>query len=297
MQQAGYRVQLTAPGINEEMPLETAEGSTILFSPLSRQDDQLVVNGLVADLILLNNDMTGGTPEIVSGIRQPILPDPSLGWYKRRKTTHFDAYNDVVRLFGAEFGIDHWLLSTYTHKCGKINFRERNGLECVAMGVERTIARIARKYEEYGVKETPYVFIKSNYGTYGMGIMTARNAEDVLSINKKARHSMDVIKQGVSNAEVIIQEGVPTADRINGQVAESLIYMVGGAPVGCNYRLNEHRDAYSNLNSPGMTFGHACEGDKEAPDALHGGCPVLGLIAKLAHLAAVRECYDYAYAI
>ena len=125
-----------------------------------------------------------------------------------------------------------------------------------------------------------------------MGIMTARSGEDVIHLNKDTRKRMNAIKGGALNTEVIIQEGVPTVDTVGDYPAEPMLYMIGATPVGCIYRANTKKDAYSNLNSPGMQFSSIpyTAGDTSLV------CP-LGFIAKLACLAAAWECYADSYQI
>ena len=41
------------------------------------------------------------------------------------------------------------------------------------------------------------------------------------------------------------------------------MYLIGGQPVGCIYRINAEQDEFKNLNSPGMTFANMCEIPKE----------------------------------
>ena len=84
------------------------------------------------------------------------------------------------------------------------------------------------------------------------------------------------------------------APYIGGKVAEPMMYVVGGKAVGCTYRVNEHRDAFGNLNAAGMTFKGACEADIETEDKarITEGCPVLALMGRLAALAAYSECYE-----
>ncbi len=269
------------------------ESASFASGELRREGDTLrTASGFTPDVVLMNNDLSSGVPKLLPGLAQPVIPPPGLGWHRRRKTAHFDTYNELARKFGQAFGLDPWLISTLFSHCGQINFREQLGLECVAQNVERCLQQIRKKYEEYGITDTPYVFIKADRGTYGMGIMTVRSPEEVLEINKKNRHKMDVIKEGVTNSEVIIQEGVPTIDVVHGKVAEPLMYLVGGEVVGCTWRINENRDAFSNLNAPGMTFDNACSTDGDAPATEEPLCPVRGLIAQLSTLAAAQECYE-----
>jgi glutamate--cysteine ligase len=173
-----------------------------------------------------------------------------------------------------------------------VDFREKSGLECIALGVDKTLYRIRQKYQEYGIKQDPYVFIKSDKGTYGMGIMTASSGQEVLEMGKKIRNKMTSIKGGAENSAVIIQEGVPTIDVVDGYPAEPMIYLIGAEPVGCMYRLNTLKDSRGNLNASGMQFASMKE--SKAQDA---PCKAVGLVARLASYASAWECYSESYAI
>jgi len=291
LENTGNNVVVAGLEVEGDQLLETASGKELIIKPLKRQDNIVYVDGFEADLIIVNNDFSSGAPDILKSITQPVVPPIGMGWYRRSKTHHFEVYNDLVRDFSRKFDFDHWLINSSINKCGTINFKDKKGLECVAINVEKTIRKIQSKYDEYGIKDEPYVFIKADAGTYGMGIMTVKSGEEAMELNKKNRKKMNAIKEGVQNTEVIIQEGIPTIDTVNGLTAEPMIYMVNGESIGCTYRVNESRDAYSNLNSAGMTFNSACEKDneKESPDDM---CPTQTLVAKLGSLAATQECYE-----
>ena len=47
-----------------------------------------------------------------------------------------------------------------------------------------------KKYKEYGINEKPFVVVKADAGTYGMGIMTVRDAEVLDDLNRKQRNKM-----------------------------------------------------------------------------------------------------------
>jgi glutamate--cysteine ligase len=93
---------------------------------------------------------------------------------------------------------------------------------------------------------------------------------------------------------VIIQEGVPTADVVDGGIAEPMVYLVDGHPVGGAFRINEARDTYNNLNAAGMRFVPMCE---DASAECMKTLSPLGLVARLATLAASREEYGDDYVI
>lgn len=279
--------------LNEDQHLESHSGIKILSQPIIKENGRIVTkNGFVPDIIIVNNDLTEGAPDLIHNVSQPIIPPVGFGWYRRRKTSHFESYNNIVRDFCNQFGLDPWLISTHFSKCGVVNFKERKGIECVALNVEKVLFNIQKKYDEYKIDQKPYVFIKSDKGTYGMGIMTASSGDEVFEMGKKIRTKMNTIKGGTENSEVIIQEGIQTIDQVNGNPAEPMIYMIGGEPVGCIFRLNTKKDAYGNLNASGMEFTTMNETNSEARI-----CESLALVSKLASYAAAWECYDASYTI
>jgi glutamate--cysteine ligase len=276
-----------------EVTLESNSGWQVTFKPSIKKDGKLqTTDGFIPDFILVNNDLTDGAPELLQNVEQEVSPPIGLGWFQRRKTSHFETYNNMARDFCNKFKIDPWLISTYFQRCGIVNFHEKTGLECVALRVDQVIAQIQKKYDEYGITETPYVFIKSDRGTYGMGIMTAHSGEELYDLNKDDRKKMNTIKGGVQNTEVIIQEGIPTIDRVDDNPAEPMIYMVGGEAAGCIYRLNTKKDSYGNLNASGMGFTSIANHSSDVRL-----CNAIGLIAKLASRASAWECYVESYNI
>jgi glutamate--cysteine ligase len=298
-EQLGIEVQLgsLAAQQGEALSLESPSGRALVQHPLVRKASRLVLeNGFDPQLIIINNDMTSGAPEILQGLEQPVVPPVGMGWYRRRKSTHFAAYAEIAAQFGAAFALDPWLLSAEFHSCGKVDFKERSGLECLAKGVEKVLERARAKHQQYGISEEPYVFIKADSGTYGMGIMTVRSPEEIFEMNKKDRNKMQVIKEGARVSEVIIQEGIATIDRVKDSPAEPMVYMVDGVPIGGMYRVNSQRDALSNLNAAGMEFTGMCDevedecGKWKSVADCHFGA--YGIVAALAALAAAHEHYD-----
>lgn len=302
LKMAGCEVEIGSL-IATDAPIEvtTSAGEVIREMPLARHGSLLkTASGFCPQLIVLNNDLTSGLPELLRGVAQPIAPRPSQGWHRRRKSIHFDAYDKLAKEFAMAFDIDPWLITAEFHKCGRVDFGEKQGLDCVAVGVEKVLHKIRNKYAQYGITDEPYVYVKSDAGTYGMGIMTVKSGDEVVEINKKIRNKMNVIKEGVQSTEVIIQEGVPTADVVEGAPAEPMMYLIDGYAVGGAYRVNDQRDAKNNLNATGMRFVGMCdekekaEGRYNVADCNFGS---LGLIAELASLAAPREEYGEGYSI
>jgi glutamate--cysteine ligase len=292
IEDAGFQVIVgrVEEGVASPVILEGMHAQQITSYPLQRRGDLLVTeSGFQPELYVMNMDMTSGVPTLLQGIAQPIIPSVMFGWYQRRKSTHFEKYQRVADEIATLLGVHPWTLSAIHQQCGRVNFKERTGLECVALNVERVLHGLHARYAEYGITQQPYVFIKADSGTYGMGIMTAHSGEDVLSMNKKIRNKMDVIKEGAVNTEVIIQEGVPTILDVDGKVAEPFIYLVGGQVVGGIWRVNDTRDAYVSLNASGVNFVPMQEDCSLARASGHA--LVYGVIAMLASLAAAKESY------
>jgi glutamate--cysteine ligase len=273
-------------GSHETMNMETTSELVLQGEAVHLSGTQLITSsGFLPDIILVNNDLSTGCPQILCDAQQPVFPPPNMGWYRRRKSVHFTAYNQVANEFSRHFELDSWMISTVIHHCGKINFKEKQGLECVALGVDKVLHAIRQKYALYGIDRTPYVYVKADSGTYGMGIMTVHSGEEIYDINKKARNKMNVIKEGVTNTEVIIQEGVPTMDIQGSDASEPVVYLMGGEVVGKVWRINEGRGEEESLNAMGMRFTAFDEASFSAESGI-------GLIAKLATLASVYEHYD-----
>lgn len=295
----GLRVRIGSllPEITEPTPIELPNGDSLLLEPLVRRGKRLGVEGADPCAILLNNDLSAGVPEILKGLEgQWVIPPLHAGWATRRKSQHFAAYDFVAGKFADMLGIDPWLINPYFATCGEINFHERTGEECLASQVDGLLTRIRKKYAEYGVDEKPFVIVKADAGTYGMGVMTVHDAADVVGLNRRQRNKMSVIKEGLQVSEVIIQEGVSTVETVSGGVAEPVVYMIDHYVVGGFYRVNSDRGRDENLNAPGMhfeplAFQSPCSMPdcKQPPDSPPNRFYAYGVIGRLALLAASVE--------
>jgi glutamate--cysteine ligase len=195
----------------------------------------------------------GRHPPILENINEQYLLPP-LPAGPRRKSSHFAAYDEVAKKFAKLIDIDPWMVNPYFARQTGVNFHERIGEEALADAVEGVLKKIAKKYREYGIKETPFVVVKADAGTYGMGIMTVRDPSEVKGLNRKERNKMSVVKEGLEVSDVIIQEGVHTFEKVNDAVAEPVVYMIDRYVVGGFYRVHTGRGIDENLNAPGMHF-------------------------------------------
>jgi glutamate--cysteine ligase len=271
------------------------DGSKLTLEPLQRRGNRLLVDGFDPCVVLLNNDLSAGTPEILMNLEQAVLPPLHAGWTVRRKSNHFQAYRKVAEEFAAVLGIDPWLINPYFEKCGRINFQERKGEECLEGYVAEILDGIRAKYREYGIKEVPFVIVKADAGTYGMGIMTVKDPAEVRGLNRRQRTKMAVVKEGLQVHEVMVQEGVHTFESVDDAVAEPVVYMIDHFVVGGFYRVHTERGKDQNLNAPGMQFAPlAFAAPCSSPNPDDPGCPpnrfyAYGVIARLALLAASIE--------
>jgi glutamate--cysteine ligase len=96
--------------------------------------------------------------------------------------------------------------------------------------------------------------VKADNGTSGMGIMTVRDVKDLDAIRQRPRNKPPVGKTGQAITDVIIQEGVLTAERMNEAVAEPVVYLMDRYVVGGFYRVHAERGTDENLNAPGSSF-------------------------------------------
>ena len=180
--QAGLNVRLgtlddaiTAP---TEVPLP--DGSALTLEPLVRNARRLGLKDFDPCTILLNNDLSAGLPKILENLHeQYLLPPLHAGWAMRRKTNHFAAYEEVAKKFAKLLGMDPWLINPMFAHCGEVNFTDGSGDECLLSNAETLLGKIRRKYKEYGIQEKPFVIVKADAGTYGMGIMTVRDPKEL----------------------------------------------------------------------------------------------------------------------
>jgi glutamate--cysteine ligase len=284
------------PDLKAPMEVEAANGDKLLLEPIVRKGNRVGLEGFDPCAVLLNNDLSGGIPQILRGIEQRVVPALVAGWTTRRKSHHFHVYDRVAEGFAKLVGIDPWVINPFFSQCGKVNFNEKEGEDCLAANVEFVLNEIREKYAHYGITEQPFVIVKADAGTYGMGIMTVKSVDDVRNLNRKTRNKMSTIKEGQPVQEVLIQEGVYTFESVNGAVAEPVIYMMDQFVVGGFYRVHTERGIDENLNSPGAKYVPlAFETDCHAPDC--GGEPgdplnrfyTYGVVARLANLAAAIE--------
>ena len=292
------RVGSISPDVKKNTVVELPSGDSITLEPVVRTRGRIGLKNFDPCTILLNNDLSAGAPGILEDLHeQYLLPPLHAGWSVRRKSNHFRSYEEVSKRFGKLLGIDHWLINPMFSKCGAVDFSQDAGLECVQTNVDALLAKIRRKYKEYGIHEKPFAVVKADNGTDGMGIMTVHDAKELQDLNRKTRNKMAAVQDGQPVHDVIIQEGVLTQERMQDAVAEPVVYLMDRYVVGGFYRIHAGRGVDENLNAPGAGFVPlAFEHSHHLPQlGARPGASVpnrfymYGVVARLAMLAASYE--------
>ena len=180
--QAGLNVRLGSLSNDIKAPttIDLPGGESVTLEPLIRSKRRLGLKHFDPCTILLNNDLAAGAPGILEDLHeQYLLPPLHAGWGVRRKSNHFKAYEEVAKRFGKLLGMDPWLITPMFNQCGEVNFAEQSGLECLRSNTDALLARIRRKYKEYGINEKPFVVIKADNSHPALGQLTVRDAKDL----------------------------------------------------------------------------------------------------------------------
>ena len=289
--QAGLNVHLGTLDGEQKAPqtLALPDGSEVTIEPLVRARGRLGLKDFDPCTILLNDDLSAGVPAAIEGLHQQyLLPPLHAGWGVRRKSRHFQSYEEVAKKFAKLLGMDPWLIHPMFATCGEVDFASAAGLDCVQAQAEALLAKIRRKYKEYGINERPFVVVKADDSAPEMGFITVRDAKDVEALAGRVK---------AQPRSVIVQEGVPTYERMNDAVAEPVVYMIDRYVVGGFYRVHAERGIDENLNAPGSSFvplAFAESHQLPRPGAKPGASApnrfyMYGVIGRLAMLAAAYE--------
>ena len=297
--QAGLNVRLGSldPALQTATVLALPDGGELTLEPLVRKRGRLGLKDFDPCTILLNNDLAAGVPKVLQHVHeQYLLPPLHAGWPMRRKSRHFQSYEEVAKKFAKLLGMDAWLINPLQGHCGQVDFESASGLDCVKSNVDALLTKVRRKYKEYGITEKPFVVVKAD-NAGGTGILTVRDARELDDRERVARGRAGLVRSGEALDEVIIQEGVPTFERIHDSVAEPVVVMIDRYVVGGFYRVHAERGVDENLCAPGsryvpLAFAGGSQLPKpgvkpgaSAPNRFY----LYGVIARLAMLAAAYE--------
>ena len=295
LENVGYRVEvgiISDDNLPDEMEFEAALGKSVKAYRATKQDNKVMTSNYIPDLLLINNDFSEKCPKTLRDILQPVEPPVEIGWHTRKKSVHFEFYNKLAGEVAEILGIDPWVISIDTIVDEGVDFDSREDRGKVAQVVDSMISKLKTEYEARGIKEDPYLFIKSNSGTYGMAVVNVSSGNDVIGFNSEKRKRMRVNKGGQPVRDVVIQEGIPTSLKFGLDItAEPVFYLVDTKVAGGFLRLNKSKNEFENLNTRGMEFAHIdpCDETVRSKDVEILCSPALELISRIATIAAGYE--------
>ncbi len=239
------------------------------------------------DLIILNNDLSGQQAQECSKLKamqnmKNVMPSAKMGWNNRKKSSHFIVYEELAKEVAQNVGFDHWFINAEFTTAQCMDFTSTQELTNLADAASDLFKKIKAKYKEYKISQTPAVFLKSESGTYGLGVEKITHPEDLLNPNRTFRKKILYNKSKIANTEFLLQEAVPTAITQNGGTAECTIYTTFGESFGGFYRIHKQKNTMDNLNSKGAEF---CPLEVEIAQRPS----LLNFCAKLSSIAVSKE--------
>lgn len=288
LESAGRRVEVAFPKkINTPLSLQSASGHALHVR--SGYGDENWIKEFQPDLIVSNNDFSFSLDEWSTSIHKPINPPRELGWYRRKKSLHFQHYNALASEFSDLIGVDPYHFRVETELFQGFDVNSEESLERLSEHVEQMLGGLKKNYKAKGNEQEPILFIKNNSGTYGLGVVVVRSSEDVKNWTYKARKKMKAAKGGREIEEVILQEGIPTIVKSGESTAEPVIYMVGKNLGGGFLRTHTEKTNVENLNAPGAVYKRLCISDYLADANRCVLENVYGWIAKIGVMAIGEE--------
>jgi len=301
IEQAGFNVKIATfffiqPSFCETanyIELETATHNPVRIFCFKKILANLKAGLINCDLVILNNDLTTGIPDILKEMNVPIYPSIQAGWHSRLKSHHFQYTAELMEEFGKIIGMDPWLFSSLFSFVENVDINVEADQKKLADSASELFKRIIQKYKEHQIDEKPFIFVKSDSGTYGMGVAAIEDPSDLIHLNRRDRNKLYKGKGSQVIHRYLLQEGVPTIHSIENEVSEVCIYQIENNLVGGFYRSHAEKSGRENLNSQGMDFKKMCPHSKK-----YGDCGVnhnmnifdiYRILARIAGIAAHRE--------
>lgn len=277
---------------SDEADFQALGGKEVKAYKVMKEDHRVFTSRGVPDLLLINNDFSEKCPKTLRDIWQPVEPPVEIGWHTRKKNIHFDYYNRLAGEVAEILAIDPWIISIETVPEVGVDFDSPEDRERVARIADSMLERLREGYRQRGVDEEPYLFLKSNSGTYGMAVISVSGGDDIRTLNLEGRKRMRVSKGGKPVRDIVIQEGIPTTLKLNSDtVGEPVFYMVEDHVAGGFLRINKGKSELENLNARGMEFTYMYSGDESTEgvgeDAVIS--PAHELVSCIASIAAGYE--------
>jgi glutamate--cysteine ligase len=283
----GYTVEIATqfPLVNESyvdnaVEFRTASGNKVRLLNPTYAADRLAEYKAV----IMNHDSSAGTADWIKNAPVPVLPPWQAGWHSRSKARHFAHYRALMKELAAIVGVDPWFFFPLDLSVTGIDINSDSDRARVAEQAAQLLRQIQAKYDEYQITEKPFVFLKSDHGTYGMAMLSFDSAGEIMEINRKEKNKLFKGKSSVVVKDYLLQEGVPTILRVAGHCSETVVMLANNQFIGCFARANTQKDARTSLNSTGMYFKPYTLAETENPPTR-----VAALITRVAGIALQRE--------
>ncbi len=301
IRKAGFHVRIATfltvqPGFCDSaksVELETAVGQTVKIYCFKRILSEYQAGRDDIDLIILNNDLTTGIPDVLKEANIPIYPSAAAGWHARHKSHHFCIVNDLMNEFSKIIGLDPWFFSCLFNVVDKVDINQDVDRRRLYDSAVELFKRIETKYKEHKIDQKPYIVLKSDSGTYGMGVHPIEDPQEILNLNRKEKNKLHVGKGAQVIDRYLLQEGVSTIYNIDQEVSEVVIYQIENNLIGGFYRSHSSKGDRENLNSQGASFKKMCPHLKKYGDCgVHHDVNIFDLyriLARIAGIAARRE--------
>ncbi len=299
--QAGFNVKIATfldaqPSFCEDasfVQLETATGQPVQIHCFKRILKSIQEKTAHYDLIIMNNDLIAGIPDVLKETNIPIYPSIQAGWHSRLKSSHFKFTAELIAEFAKTIAVDPWLFSALYAVSDQVNINvEQDRVKLMDLASD-LFKRVQKKYTEHAIEEKPFIFIKADAGTYGMGVMPIEDPAELIQLNRKDKNKLYKGKGAQVIERFLLQEGVPTIHTINHEVSEVCIYQIDNDLVGGFYRSHAKKGSRENLNSQGMDFKKMCPHLKKYGDCgVHHNMNIFDIyrmLARIAGIAAHRE--------
>ena len=290
IEHAGFTCTVGSPDLNEFDALNGLSGPLMVQSVEVDDEGSLTVGQQHPDLILLNNDLTEG---IIPGVQSTnITPPPQMGWYRRRKSQHYEMLKPYVEEIADLLSLDPWHLMPEWFVSQDKCLTEDACRSKLAAEIDAFLDRLRAKYASLGIEREPTVVMKNDSGTYGLGVMMLTSGEQILNLSKRKANKLRYAKGGADVENYLIQEGIPTAlTTENNETLEPVVYLVDGEAASWFYRVNAKKSDMDNLNSPSSRFENYEDSKNPHLEEAHGWH---ALVAELSMLAMGAEAEAWA---
>jgi glutamate--cysteine ligase len=185
--------------------------------------------------------------------------------------------------------IDPWMLNPFYLKCNDVSFDDTGSETAVMAAVDSILAKIRKKYREYGIKDKPFAVVKADADNVGVNLMLVKHSSELPALLRQ--------QTAIKHIDLIVQEGIYSFEQINQSLAEPVVYMIDRYVVGGFYKVHEQGMATENGTEPAtqivpLAFAqqHAVPDMRAKPGtAAPNRFYLYGVVARLALLAASLE--------